>query len=89
MDLYRRDARDKCALYYRLRTPSHGTGNLITNLAKMCSLPLSMDQNGRKIIEGEIPCYIDGYNRTVYIFRLGNTKAANIYPDGMVEQKAC
>ena len=88
VDLYRRDARDKCALYYRLRTPSHGTGNLITNLAKMCGLPLSMDQNGRKIIEGEIPCYIDGYNRTVYIFRLGNTKAANIYPDGTIEMKA-
>ena len=73
---------------YVLRTPNHGTGNLITNLAKLCDLPVTFDEQGLKIIEGQVPCYIDGYNRTVYIFRLGNTKVANIFPDGTIEMKA-
>ena len=30
-------------LYYRLRTPNHNSGNLITNLAKLCELPLTFD----------------------------------------------
>ena len=75
-------------LHYVLRTPNHGTGNLITNLARLCSLPLSFDEQGLKIIRGTVPCYVDGYNRTLYIFRLGNTKVANIYPDGTIELKA-
>ena len=73
---------------YILRTPNHGTGNLITNLSELCDLPLSYDKNGLKIIEGEVPCYVDAYGRTVYIFRLGGTKCASIYPDGRVEMKA-
>ena len=76
------------ALAYRLRTPNHGTGNLITNLARLCSLPLSYDEHGMKIIEGTVPCYVDGQNREVYILHLGETKVANIYPDGTVERKA-
>ncbi len=75
-------------IFYVLRTPNHGTGNLISNLAKLCGLPVTFDEQGLKIIEGKVPCYIDGYNRTVYIFRLGNTKVANIFPDGTVEMKA-
>ena len=75
-------------LSYVLRTPNHGTGNLITNLAVLCGLPLSKDEKGLLVIRGEVPCYVDGYNRTVYIFRLGNTKVANIWPDGSVEIKA-
>ena len=73
---------------YVLKTPNHGTGNLITNLARLCDLPVSLDAQGLKIIEGTVPCYVDGYNRTIYIFRLGNTKVANIFPDGTVEMKA-
>ncbi|MBR1759432.1 MAG: adenosine deaminase [Lachnospiraceae bacterium] len=73
---------------YVLRTPNHGTGNLITNLAKLCDLPLFEDESGLKIIRGEVPCYIDGYNRSVYIFRLGGTKVANIWEDGRIEMKA-
>ncbi|MBR3358199.1 MAG: hypothetical protein IKG46_10300 [Solobacterium sp.] len=73
---------------YVLRTPNHNTGNLITNLARMCGLPLTYDASGKKIIEGTVPSYIDQYNRTLYIFRLGNTKVANIYPDGTIEMKA-
>ncbi len=75
-------------LRYVLRTPNHGTGNLITNLAKLCGLPLSFDEQGLKVIRGTVPCYIDGDNRRLYIFRMGNTKIANIFPDGSVEMKA-
>ena len=75
-------------LYYLLRTPNHNSGNLITNLARLCDLPLTMDETGLKVIRGEIPCYVDGENRRLYIFRMGNTKIANIFPDGSVEMKA-
>ncbi|MBQ6469213.1 MAG: adenosine deaminase [Lachnospiraceae bacterium] len=84
VDLYKETG----GLSYILRTPNHNTGNLITNLAKLCGLPLSFDENGLKVICGDVPCYVDGYNREIYIFRLGNTKVANIYPDGTVEMKA-
>lgn len=84
MDLYR----DGETLHYILRTPNHNTGNLITNLASLCNLPLSEDKNGLKIIRGTIPCYVDGENRKLWIFRMGNTKIANILPDGSVEMKA-
>ena len=75
-------------LNYVLRTPNHGTGNLITNLASLCNLELQTDEQGLKVIRGTLPCYIDGDNRTVYIFRLLDTKVANIYPDGRIERKA-
>ena len=75
-------------LFYLLRTPNHNSGNLITNLAKLCELPLTLDDAGLKVIRGEIPCYVDGENRRLYIFRMGNTKIANIFPDGSVEMKA-
>ncbi|MBQ9325345.1 MAG: adenosine deaminase [Clostridia bacterium] len=75
-------------LLYVMRTPNHHTGNLITNLARLCGLETVLDENGLKVIRDEIPCYFDGDNRRVYILRLGNTKIANIYPDGRVEMKA-
>ncbi|MBQ3482466.1 MAG: adenosine deaminase [Oscillospiraceae bacterium] len=75
-------------LYYVIRTPNHRTGNLITNLAALCGLETSFDEHGLKVIRDEIPCYVDGDNRSIYILRLGNTKIANIYPDGRVELKA-
>ncbi len=75
-------------LHYVLRTPNHNTGNLITNLARLCELPLSFDEKGLKVIRGSVPSYIDGDNRQLYIFRMGNTKIANIFPDGSVEMKA-
>ena len=76
------------SLSYVLRTPNHSTGNLITNFARLCELPISFDENGLKIITGTIPSYIDGENRMVYILRFANTKVANIYPDGTIERKA-
>ena len=75
-------------LSYVLRTPNHATGNLITNLARLCGLSLSFDADGLKIVRGQIPCYIDDKNRAIYILRLGDTKVANIYPDGTIERKA-
>ena len=75
-------------LFYTIRTPNHHTGNLITNLAKLCGLETELDSEGLKVIRGEVPCYFDGANRRMYIFRLGNTKVANIFPDGRVEMKA-
>ncbi|MBR6029435.1 MAG: adenosine deaminase [Clostridia bacterium] len=75
-------------LKYVIRTPNHHTGNLISNLAALCGMRTSEDSRGLKIIRGEVPCYFDGDNRRMYILRLGNTKVANIYPDGRVELKA-
>ena len=73
---------------YILRTPNHAKGNLITNLANLCSLPLSKGDDGLKVIRGEVPCYVDERNREVYVLRLADTKVANIYPDGEIERKA-
>ncbi len=75
-------------LFYVIRTPNHRTGNLIANLARLCALETSRDDHDTDVIRGEIPCYVDGDNRSMYILRLGNTKIANIYPDGRVEMKA-
>ena len=75
-------------LSYVLRTPNHHTGNLITNLARLCDLPLSRDEQGLKVIRGTVPRYVDGDNRSLWVLRIGNTKIANIYPDGLIERKA-
>ncbi len=80
--------RDGEALRYVLRTPNHHSGNLIRNLARLCRLPISEDEQGLKVIRGTVPSYVDGQNRQLFIFRLGNTKIANIWPDGTVELKA-
>ena len=80
--------RDGEEISYVLRTPNHGTGNLISNLAALCGLPLTEDENGLRVIRGVLPCYIDGKNRTLYVLRLQDTKIANIYPDGTIERKA-
>ena len=84
VDLYLEGER----LFHVIRTPNHHTGNLIRNLARLCSLTTEEGEDGLLVIRGEVPCYVDGDNRRMYIFRLGNTKVANIYPDGRVELKA-
>ena len=76
------------SLSYVIRTPNHHSGNLIRNLAKLCELETTDDEKGLKVIRGVIPAYYDGDNRRMYILRLGNTKIANIFPDGRVELKA-
>ena len=75
-------------LEYILETPNHNTGNLITNLARICNLETIKDENDMKIITGTIPASINGDNKIVYIFRLGGIKIANIYEDGEIEIKA-
>ncbi len=80
--------KDLDRLMFVLSTPNHGSGNLIRNLAKTCALPLSKDENDMLVIKGEVPCFVDADNRESYIFRLGNTEVAAIYPDGRVEVKA-
>lgn len=75
-------------LVYIIETPNHKTGNLITNLAKICDLPISRNEKDMKIIKGFIPTSINGDNKEVYILRLGGIKVANIYDDGVIEIKA-
>ena len=73
---------------YVLETPNHNTGNLITNLAKLCNCETIKNENDMKIITGIIPASINGDNEVVYILRLGGIKIANIYENGNVEIKA-
>ena len=73
---------------YVLETPNHNTGNLITNLAKLCNYETVKNEKDMKIITGTIPASINGDNETVYIFRLGGIKIANIYENGNLEIKA-
>lgn len=75
-------------MFYVLETPNHGTGNLIRNIAKICRQKASQDENGKLIIVGEVPCFIDAANEESYIFSLGGTEIAYIYPDGRVDMKA-
>ena len=70
-----------------LETPHHNTGNLITNLAKLCGVETIKNGQDMKIITGTIPASINGENEEVYIFRLGGIKIANIYED-RIEIKA-
>lgn len=72
---------------YVLETPHHNTGNLITNLAKICGVETIKNGQDMKIITGTIPASINGDNEEVYIFRLGGIKIANIYED-RIEIKA-
>ncbi len=80
--------RDEDRLFYELETPNHHSGNLIRNFAKICRLPLSVNQEGLFVIRGEIPCYIDGNNEEVYVLRFADIKMANITLDGRIERKA-
>lgn len=75
-------------LIYILETPNHNTGNLITNIAKICGVETVKNEKDMKIITGTMPLSINGDNEEVYIFRLGGIKIANIYKDGRVEIKA-
>ena len=75
-------------IIYVLETPNHNTGNLITNLARICNTKTVKNAQDMKIIRGTIPASINGDNEIVYIFRLGGFKIANIFEDGKVEIKA-
>mgnify|MGYP004501332375 CR=1 FL=1 len=72
---------------YILETPNHNSGNLITNLAKICNMQTIKNEKDMKIITGTIPASINSDNEEVYIFRLGGIKIANIY-ENRIEIKA-
>ena len=74
-------------LTYCIETPNHNSGNLITNLAKVCKMETRKDENDKRIITGIIPASLNADNEEVYIFRLGGIKIANIYED-RIEIKA-
>lgn len=75
-------------LTYILETPNHKSGNLITNLARICKLETIKNEKNMRIIKGIIPASINGDNEEVYILRLGGIKIANIFKDGRLEIKA-
>ena len=85
VNLYRKNEDE---LVYILKTPNHNTGNLITNLARICKVKTEKNENDMKIIKGVIQAGINGDNEEVYILRLGGIKIANIYPDGKIFIKA-
>ena len=73
---------------YILETPNHKTGNLITNLAKVCNVETIKNDNRMKVIKGILEASINDNGEEVYIFRLGGIKIANIYTDGRIDRKA-
>ena len=83
--LYKKENVDE--LRFIIRTPYHKTGNLISNLAKICGMETVKDENDMKIITGIIPASLNDDNEEVYILRLGGMKIVNIYAD-RVELKA-
>ena len=75
-------------MHYELLTPNHQSGNLIRNLAKTCHLPLTRNEDDMLIIKGTVPCYIDGSNQEIYLFKLGGKRVASIYPSGEIHVTA-
>ncbi len=85
INLYRKSEDE---LAYCIETPNHNTGNLITNLAKVCKLETRKNEQDKRVITGILPASLNADNEEVYIFRLGGIKIANIYADGLIEMKA-
>ena len=73
-------------LVYIIETPNHGTGNLITNLAKVCNVETTKNENDMKIIMGTIPASLNANNETLFVFILNGRHIATIYSDGRIEQ---
>ena len=71
-------------LTYTIIAANHRSDNLINNLA-IISKQDTVVRDGKRVIAGEIPCYIKGDGQRVYILRLNGTKLANIYPNGKIE----
>lgn len=82
VNLYKTDVDE---LTYIIETPNHNTGNLITNLARICGLETTKNEKDMKIITGKIPASINAKNEDVYIFRLGGYRTANIFDDKGVQ----
>ena len=71
-------------LSYTIYATNHKSDNLINNLARVSCRP-TVCRDGRRVITGDIPCYIKGDGQRVYILRINGLKLANIYPDGTVQ----
>ena len=61
-------------------------GNLISNLAKVCDVKITKNENDMKIIVGKIPASLNANNETLFVFELNNKHIATIYSDGRIEQ---
>lgn len=79
--------RKEQGLCYTIYSTSPQSHNLIKNLAIITAQEAVL-LGEQLVITGEIPCYIKGDGRKVYILRLNGTKLANIYPDGKIEQNS-
>ncbi len=75
----------KDELTYIIQTPNHSTGNLITNLARICGVETEKNEKDMKIITGTIPASINAKNEDVYMFKLGDYHIANIFDDKGVQ----
>ena len=71
-------------LSYTMFATNHRSQNLINNLALLSRKPIQI-LDERRVITGEVPCYIKGDGQRVYIFRLNGLKLANIYPNGEIQ----
>ena len=87
VDLYRESDYED-VIEYVISTPNHHTGNLITNLAKVCKVETKKGLDDNRIIVGTIPASINADGEDVFVFRIGGIKIANIYKDGKIEIKA-
>ena len=85
INLYKSNKNDE-ELTYIIETPNHGTGNLISNLAKVCDVKTTKNKNDMKIIIGTIPASLNANNETLFVFNLNNKHIATIYGDGKIEQ---
>ena len=66
---------------YRIETPNHNTGNLITSIAKMCNLAIEKDENDMKVINGSLFPLKDNF----YMFMLGGMNVATFNSRGKVK----
>lgn len=80
--------KEKDTIHYILKTPNHNTGNLITNLAKLCNLDISYDSNGLKIIKGIVPSFINEQNQKIHILKFNNKTVAVINSKDVVMSRA-
>ncbi|MBR3228592.1 MAG: hypothetical protein IKF68_08635, partial [Erysipelotrichaceae bacterium] len=80
--------KEKDSYYYVLRTPNHRSGNLITNLAAVCDLDISYDDNGLKVVRGKVPSFINEENERIHILKFNRKTVAVINEDGEIKARA-
>lgn len=73
---------------YVIETPNHHTGNLITNLAKICGVETQKDENDMKIIKEYITPRKNKRGKNIYFLKLGNINIASFTENGKIKQNA-